>query len=91
MKKVFIITLACLTVLAAGLYLFRAPLLEVAANQLTADMFVTADDGSFDPGTAVGQPFPAIHADHAGETVRDVMQFAGPHGLIFVANRSADW
>lgn len=91
MKKVFVITLACLAVLAAGLYLFRAPLLEVAANQLTANMFVTADSGNFDPGIAVGQPFPAIHADYAGETVRDVTQFAGTNGLVFLANRSADW
>lgn len=91
MKKVFIIALTSLAVLAVGLYLFREPLLEVAADRLTSNMFVTADGGSFDPGIPVGQPFPAIHADYAGETVRDVRQFAGPDGLVFLANRSADW
>lgn len=91
MKKVLLITLASITVIAVSLFVFREPLLKMAADTLTADMFVTSYEGGFDPGIAEGERFPEIAAHYQGETVTDVSRFAGPNGLVFFANRSADW
>jgi len=91
MKKVLFIALASVTVIAVSLFIFREPLLELAAEQLTEDMFVESYKRGFDPGLAEGERFPEIEARYQGETVTDVKEFSGPNGLVFFANRSADW
>lgn len=91
MKKVLFIALVSITVIAVSLFIFRAPLLEMAAEQLTEDMFIASYEGSFDPGLTVGERFPEVEARYQGETITDVRGFAGPNGLVFIANRSADW
>ena len=60
-------------------------------EQLTDDMFVTADNDSFNPGLAIGQRFPQISALHDGNEIQSVEQFVGDKGMVFIANRSADW
>jgi hypothetical protein len=80
-----------LAVAAGGAYLFREPLMTAAGEALTRDMFLAADDDGFDPGLALGEPFPEIEARYQGRAVRDVGEFAGPNGMVFLAARSADW
>ena len=63
----------------------------MAAGKLTADMFLLADTDSFDPGLSLGSSFPAIKASYQGEEITDVNQFIHDKGMIFIANRSADW
>ncbi len=79
-----------LALVAVG-FLFKAQLVEVAKNAITSDMFIAADTDSFDPGVPVGATFPAINALHEGREVLDVGEFIGDKGMIFIANRSADW
>ncbi len=91
MKKVLLITLASVAVIAVSLFVFREPLLDMAAEKLTEDMFVSSYEGSFDPGLPVGEQFPEIEARYQGETITEVSRFAGSNGLVFFANRSAEW
>lgn len=51
----------------------------------------SADDWT-PPGPAVGEPFPLQTAlpDQSG-TTRTLDELAGPHGLVLLFNRSADW
>ncbi len=90
-KKFLIFTLVLVAVVVLGGYFFKDPLMEVVAERVTSDMFVTADKDGFDPGLAIGQPFPAINAITGGAPVSDVMQYAGANGLVFFANRSVSW
>jgi len=91
MKK-FLMGLAVFIVVAgAGVYVFREPLLERLVDRVTADMFVAADEDPYDPGTALGERFPAIRAFHDGAEVSSVGAFMGERGMIFIANRSVDW
>lgn len=55
------------------------------------DTFIAADTDNFDPGLAIGETFPNIKAMYQGEEVNDVRPFAQHKGMIFIANRSADW
>lgn len=91
MKKVLLTVLAALAVTAVALYVFRAPLLEAVAERLTQDMFVDADPDEFDPGLPVGSRLPPVRAMLGAETVPNLDRFAGPNGLVLVANRSAVW
>lgn len=91
MKKI-LLGLVVVVVLTAALgYAFRTPLFAAAERTFTRDMFVPADPDDFDPGLAIGEPFPPIEALHQGEPVRELGQFMGERGLIFIANRSASW
>lgn len=91
MKKVMFTVLAAVAVTVLALFVFREPLLEQVGERLTQDMFVPADNDDFDPGVAVGERLPPLLAVHDGERVTDLDGYAGPNGLVFVANRSADW
>jgi hypothetical protein len=91
MKKVLVILGGILLLTGAGGYLFKEPLWEFAKAAITADMFVAADTDSFDPGIAVGQPFPPIKAIYNGQEIADVGDFVHDKGMVFIANRSADW
>lgn len=91
MKKFFGITIAVILMVAALIYLFREPVKEMALDKLTADMFVDADQDSFDPGPAVGSHFPGIRATYQGREISLIEDFAGDKGTIFIASRSLDW
>lgn len=90
-KKIFL-TLGCvLLVLGSGAYLFKEQLWEIVIKVVTSDTFIAADTDSFDPGLAVGKPFPNIKAVYQDQEVVSVSGFAYNKGMVFVANRSADW
>jgi peroxiredoxin len=91
LKKFFGITIAVLLMVAALIYLFREPVKEMAVDKLTEDMFVDADQDSFDPGPAVGSHFPGIRATYQGREISLIEDFAGGRGTIFIASRSLDW
>ncbi|NJN52389.1 MAG: hypothetical protein HC809_12160 [Gammaproteobacteria bacterium] len=86
-----VVALLIVLALAAGIYLFRAPLMEAMMANLTSDMFVAADDDPYDPGIAVGSKLPPILALHDGSRVTDLAQFAGERGTALFVNRSVDW
>lgn len=90
-KKILLGLVGGIVLVALLGYAFRAPLFAAAQDALTRDMFVSADPDDFDPGLAIGQPFPPIEALHRGDLVRELGQFMGERGLIFIANRSASW
>ncbi len=90
-KKVLLISSSLLLVLAGSGYLFRAQLWEVLVDHFAKDTFIAADTDDFDPGLTVGSVFPPIKALYKGEEVNDVRNFARNKGMVFVANRSADW
>ena len=91
MKKFFLTTISLLVLIGGGLYLFRGQLWEVAKNSITSDMFIAEDTDSFDPGLATGTRFPTIKAVYLGKEVTDMKPFIHDKGMVFVANRSADW
>ena len=91
MKKIFVGLLGFIVIAAGGVYLFRQPLMEMAGESVTADMFVSADTDSFDPGLAIGEQFPALLASYQGEPITDMGEFLSDKGMIFMANRSVDW
>jgi len=91
MKKTFLSIVGVLLIAGGGIYLFRGQLWEVAKEKITANMFVAADTDSFDPGLAIGDTFPAIKAIYQGQKIASINQFVHDKGMIFIANRSADW
>jgi hypothetical protein len=91
MKKILFGLIGGMTVLAIVGYAFRGPLFEVVKSEVTRDMFISADADSFDVGLPVGATFPAINALYRGEIVSDMGEFIGDRGMVFIANRSADW
>lgn len=91
MKKPLLL-IACLVVLLIVVgWIFREPLQQVAYDTLTEDMFVSADDDTFDPGPVVGSDFPGVNATWQGREIRLLDEFAGPGGTVLLATRSADW
>ncbi|TDG14738.1 redoxin domain-containing protein [Seongchinamella unica] len=90
MKKLLIF-LSVMALLAVAIYVFRAPLKEMAYDEVTRDMFVVVDNDAFDPGPAIGSNFPGVTATWQGRQVRLLDEFAGDRGTVFVATRSADW
>ncbi len=90
MKKRYI-ALGIVAAAAVAIYAFREPLTAAAVDRMTANMYVPADTDAYDPGVAVGQPMPAIHALLAGREVTDVGEFMGAKGLVIFVNRSVDW
>ena len=91
MKKALLGVLGIIVVAVASVYLFRAPLQEMALEKMLANMFVSADTDAFDPGLAIGDRFPALLAEYQGQTITDMGEFISDKGMIFMANRSVDW
>ncbi len=89
--KVFVIIGAVFLALVASVALFWDDVKDAGFSALTADMFVAADTDAFDPGLPVGASFPPIKAVYQGREIYDVGDFIRDKGMIFVANRSADW
>ena len=91
MKKVLVGALGILVVAVAGAYLLSAPQKEMTLEQRVAEMFVSADTDSFDPGLAIGDRFPLLLAEYQGQELTDMGEFISDKGMIFIANRSVDW
>ena len=92
MIKKVLITLVCVVlVVASGGYLFKEQLWEKIQTLITADMYVAADTDNFDPGLAIGEYFPNIKAQYQGQEITSVDRFIHDKGMVFIANRSADW
>ncbi len=91
MKKFLLGSLSLVAVVAIVGYVLREPLIQKFEAAVTGDMFVDADDDSYDPGIAVGATFPRIHARTSGGTVTAIDEFIADRGMIFIAVRSADW
>lgn len=92
MFKKIAVTLLSILVIGAGLgFLFRESLWEIVQGVITKDMYVAADVDDFSSGLAVGDRFPEIRAMHSGAAINSVGQFVHDKGMIFVANRSANW
>ena len=91
MKRRLLIGLSAVGVLAIAVYAFRGPLLAFAIDRLTAHMFVPRDDDAFDPGVAIGAPFPPIRARIGSRELTRLDEFSGEKGLAVFVNRSVDW
>ncbi len=91
MKKRLAITSTTLAIALGSLFVFKAPLLEGAKKTLTSDMFVAADTDGYDKGLPIGATFPAVKAFYEGKVVTDLRPFIHDKGMVFIANRSADW
>lgn len=91
MKKFFTLFGSLVLVAAGAGFLFRGELWAAAQELITKDMYVSADTDSFDPGLPVGAKFPTVRALHDGSEINDIEPLIGAKGMVFVANRSADW
>jgi hypothetical protein len=91
MKKILLGLVATLVVAAGLIYVFRGALWETATQRMTADMFIEADTDDFDPGLPIGAQFPTLHASYQGAPITDAGQFIHDKGMVFIANRSANW
>ena len=91
MKKVLIV-LSLVVVGLVGLgFVFKAQFIELAKDAVTSDMFVASDTDDFNPGTKIGEKFPAISATFNDATVTSLTQFAGSRGTVFIVSRSLVW
>jgi hypothetical protein len=91
MKKVLLSIVGVIAVLAVAGTVFRGHLINYFKDDITRNMFIAGDTDSFDPGLAIGDTFPLLHASYRGEVISDMGQFINDKGMIFIANRSADW
>lgn len=90
-KKISII-IASLVLLAVALaYVLREPLKQIVYDQLTKDMFVSADTDAFDPGPAIGSHFPGLRAIYDDREINLLDEFFGTRGAVLIASRSLDW
>ena len=90
MKKRYI-ALGLVAATAVGIYAFREPLLAAGIDRMTATMYVPSDTDAYDPGVAVGQPMPAIHALLDGRELTSIGELMGAKGAVIYVNRSVDW
>jgi len=90
-KKILLSIVGVLLLISAAGYVFKEQLWHVVIMFVTKDTFIAADTDSFDPGLAVGESFPDIKAFYNGEEIDSVKDFAYNKGMVFIANRSADW
>ncbi len=91
MKRILLGIAALVVVAGIGIYAFRAPLMEAVADRMTAHMFVARDTDAYDPGVALGQSFPPLHARYQDREVTDIGEFMGARGVVIYVNRSVDW
>lgn len=91
MKRVLGYALAFFAIAGLGIYAFREPLKNAMVERMTANMFVARDDDAYDPGVAVGQPLPALHARYRGREITQLGEFSGRKGMVLFVNRSVDW
>ena len=89
MKKIVLIALAVVVLLVLLAAVFRAPLKQFLYGAITDDMFVPADNDSFDPGPALGSRFPGLTALYQGERISLIEDFAGEKGTVLMADRKS--
>lgn len=87
LKKILFTSVSLIVLVVGGAFLFKDQLMGL----MTDDMYLTADTDNFDPGLAVGDTFPSIKAIYNGSEISSVDSFVHDKGMIFIANRSADW
>jgi peroxiredoxin len=91
MKKL-LIGFGIVAVVFVGLgFVFKAPLIELAKDAITTDMYVASDTDEFNPGIEVGQKFPAINATFNDANITSLDGFVGTKGTVFVVSRSLMW
>ena len=86
-KKILVTVVSLVALVVGGAFMFKDQLMGL----MTQDMFVAADTDTFDPSLAIGDTFPAIKAVYQGKEINSVSAFVHDKGMIFIANRSADW
>ena len=91
MQKFLVLVAVALATATALVFTFRGDIKEAAYDKLTENMFVPADNDSFDPGPALGSTFPGVRALYQGRELTLLNEFAGENGIAFVASRSLDW
>ena len=91
MKKFLVVLAAIVVVAGVGIYVFREQVYEAPEPTITANMFVSSDTDSFDPGLPIGAQFPAIRALYQGQEITGIDQFIRDKGAVLLANRSVDW
>ena len=77
--------------LALGAVILLLEPLLASAQSKTANMFLAADTDGYDKGLPIGSTFPPLKALYQGEVVTDLQPFIHDKGMVFIANRSADW
>ena len=77
--------------LTGGLVIAAAGLLGLQHPLPAQTTFLDEDTDSFDPGLSIGSPFPPIRALYQGGEITGVDPFMADKGMVFIANRSADW
>lgn len=90
MRKGLIATLAVPATLVGVLAILLVPLVAGAQGK-TSNMFIASDTDSYDKGLPIGSTFPPLKAQYQGKVVSDLRPFIRDKGMIFIANRSADW
>ena len=91
MKKPIVAVAAILVAVVVTGAVFKDPLRAWLEDVVAEDMFVDSDSDSYDPGLAVGDSFPPIHALYQGREISSIDPFILDKGLVFIAVRSADW
>jgi hypothetical protein len=86
-KKILFSFVSVIILVVGGAFVFKNQLMGL----VTQDMFIAQDTDTFDPGLAIGESFPVIKAIYQNREVDDVSEFIRDKGMIFIANRSADW
>jgi hypothetical protein len=90
-KKILLSILGVLLLVGGAGYVFKEQLWQLVIMFVTKDTFIAADTDNFDPGLAMGENFPDIRALYNGQEIDSVNDFAYNKGMVFIANRSADW
>ncbi|MFK8048096.1 MAG: hypothetical protein AB8B81_06670 [Halioglobus sp.] len=87
LKKILLTSISLVVLVVGGAFLFKDQIIGL----ITDDIFIAADTDVFDPGLPVGDTFPSIRAVYEGNEISSIDSFVYDKGMIFIANRSADW
>jgi len=87
LKKILLTSVSLIVLVIGGAFLFKDQIIGL----ITDDMFIAADTDVFDPGLPVGDTFPSIRAVYKDGEISSIDDFVRDKGMIFIANRSADW
>lgn len=91
MLKSILTATTILAVSLALLYVFRAPIGELADAWTTRNMFVSVEEASFKPGPKIGSALPELQANHQGRRINVVEEFSRGNGIVLIVLRSIDW
>ena len=91
MRNGLVNTSTAILVAIGALAVLLVPLVAGAQGKLTKDMFVASDTDGYDKGLPIGATFPPLKAVYQGEVISNLQPFIHDKGMVFIANRSADW